>query len=74
MPKHDLLTIKEEAALSKRVQDWVLLQNKLKDLNKKLGRSPSTAEWAGSVGMQEQEFNQRWKDGNRVSDMHQAFP
>lgn len=67
MPKHDLLTIKEEAALSQKIQDWVLLQNKFKDMSKKLGQAPSTSEWAAAFKMDEEDFKVRWKDCNRVS-------
>ena len=72
MPKHELLTIEEEAHLSKRVQDWVLLQNKLKDLGKKLERPPSFSEWAKAAKMCEPSFQARLNDGNKVCiHMHQ---
>ena len=67
MPKHQLLTLAEEAALSKKVQDWILLQNKHKDFGKKHGRIPTNFEWASTLGITEEELNLRWKDGNQVS-------
>lgn len=66
MPKHQLLTLAQEAALSKKVQDWLLLQSKHKDFGKKHGRMPTNLEWAGTLGISEEELNTRWKDGNQV--------
>lgn len=66
MPKHALLTLEEEQALSKRVQDWVLIQSKFKELSKKHSRTPTNIEWASALGMTMDEFTMRWKDSNRV--------
>lgn len=67
MKKHNLLTLKEEAALSIKVRDWVLLQNKYTELKEQFGgRAPSSAEWAAGFGLTEQEFDVRWREGSAV--------
>ena len=69
MAKHNLLTLSEEAALSKKVQDWVLLQNKFNELNKQLGRGPTSSEWAAAFGLSVREFDVRWREGSAVKSL-----
>ena len=66
MPKHQLLTLAEEATLSKKIQDWIFLQNKHKEFGKKHGRMPTNLEWADTLGISEVALDQRWKEGNQV--------
>lgn len=67
IPKHNLLSSKEEAELSLKVKDWILLENHYKRLATELQRSPTIEEWAGVFEQDEASFTERVKDATRVS-------
>lgn len=67
MPQHTLLTVAEEAELSKKVKDWLLMNQRRHELSASHGRQPTLEEWAASFDQEESIFRARLEDRANVS-------
>jgi RNA polymerase sigma factor (RpoD-like family) len=66
--KSKLLTSKEEAELSYSIQDLLKLERVRNDLEREVGREPTISEWSRAVGMEQNAFEMRLKEGRYSKD------
>lgn len=66
--KTKLLTASEEVALSRKIQDLLVLEKVKSDLQREIGREPSIGEWSRAVGMEQNAFELRVKEGRYSKD------
>lgn len=63
-----LLTSKEEVDLSLKIQDLLKLERVHSDLQREVGREPTMGEWSRAVGMEQNAFELRLKEGRFSKD------
>lgn len=63
-----LLTSKEEVELSLMIQDLIKLEKVKENLQREVGREPTMGEWSRAVGMEQNAFELRLKEGRYSKD------
>lgn len=63
-----LLTSKEEVALSLKIQDLLKLEKVRDNLQREVDREPTIGEWSRAVGMEQNAFELRLKEGRYSKD------
>ncbi|KAG0587394.1 hypothetical protein KC19_2G161400 [Ceratodon purpureus] len=63
-----LLTSKEEVELSLQIQDLLQLEKVKANLQREVGREPTIGEWSRAVGMEQNAFEERLKEGRLSKD------
>ncbi|KAG0568696.1 hypothetical protein M758_6G035700 [Ceratodon purpureus] len=66
--KTRLLTGSEEIVLSRKIQDLLKLEKVKTELKREVGREPTISEWSRAVGMEQNAFEERIKDGRQAKD------